>query len=183
MMKMKKFSIILGILLLLASCAPKEKVVDCDSTTGSYVCFDNEGREATYARWNFDSVETFNVFNIQGSYPPVPGTTGPWTTVNITLVNSTGSMGMETGTYTYYDFLTNSGERRFTFWVKRYVGDDQDPFVKNFVANPYGFALLNITNVDGSGKLSGVFEANVWNLADTTETGVVKYRFENIDLQ
>src|ERR1700741_4943120 len=83
--------------LMIASCAPKEHLVDCNSTSGSYVCFNGEGRDATYARWNFDTVLTFNAFDIQGSYPAVPGTTGPWTTVNITMVNSTGSMAMETG--------------------------------------------------------------------------------------
>lgn len=169
--------------LLIASCAPKEHLVDCNSTTGSYVCFNNEGRDATYGRWNFDTVLTFNAFDIQGSYPAIPGTTGPWTTVNITLVTSTGSMAMETGMYDYYDFLTNSGQRKFNFWVKRYEDDPKDPTVKNFVKDPSGVALLNITNVDMSGKLSGVFEANVRNMADTTETGIVKYRFENIDLQ
>jgi hypothetical protein len=169
--------------LVIASCAPKEHLVDCNSTTGSYICFNGEGRDATYARWNFDTVQTFNAFDIQGSYPAIPGTTGPWTTVNLTLVNSTGSMAMETGLYDYYDFLTNSGQRKFTFWMKRYEDDAQDPTVKNFVINPYGVASLQITNIDGSGKLSGQFDANVWNIADTTETAFVKYRFENIDLQ
>src|SRR5688572_801623 len=90
--------------LVITSCEPKEHLVDCISTTGSYICFDGEGRDATYARWNFDTVETYNTFNIQGSYPAIPGTTGPWTTVNLTLVTSTGSMAMETGTYTYHNF-------------------------------------------------------------------------------
>lgn len=182
-MKKSAYLVIAILGLVIASCAPKEELVDCSSTTGSYICFNGEGRTATYARWNFDTVQTFNAFDIQGSYPAVPGTTGPWTTVNLTLVNSTGSMAMETGIYIYYDFLTNAGDRRFTFWMKRYEDDAQDPTVKNFVINPYGTAILNITNIDGSGKLSGQFDANVWNMADTQETAVVKYRFENIELQ
>ena len=169
--------------LFLFSCAPKEHLVDCNSNSGSYVCFNNEGRDATYARWNFDTVETYNAFNIQGSYPAVPGTHGPWTTVNISLVTSTGSMAMETGLYNYHDYLTNVGEKRFTFWVKRYDGDAKNPDVKNFVHSGGGAAILNITNVDGSGKLSGVFEANAWNIDDTTETAIVKYQFENIPIQ
>jgi hypothetical protein len=180
---MKKYITIAMLGLMIASCAPKEHLVDCNSTTGSFVCFNNEGRDATYARWNFDTVETFNAFDIQGSYPAVPGTTGPWTTVNLTLVNSTGSMAMETGTYVYHDFLTNSGERRFTFWLKRYEDDAKNPTVKNFVLNPHGVAILNITNIDGTGKLSGQFDANVWNMSDTNETALVKYRFQDIPLQ
>lgn len=181
---MKRIYLLLAMITtILAACAPKEKLVDCNNPSGSYVCFNGEGREATYARWNFDTVLTFNAFNIQGSYPAVPGTTGPWTTINLTLVTSTGSMAMETGLYNYKSFLTNAGSRDFTFTMKRYEDDAQDPTVKNFEINPYGVAALNITNVDGSGKLSGVFTANVWNMNDTAETGIVKYQFENIELQ
>lgn len=171
--------------LWMASCIPPphQHLADCGSGTGTYVCFDGSGASPTYARWNFDTVQTYNAFDIQGSYLPIPGTVGPWTTVNITMVNSTGSMAMETGTYTYKDFLVNDGQKQFTFWVKRYEGDHQDPDVKNFVANPYGICLLTIDNVDGSGNLSGLFEGTVWNMADTTETGVVKYRFTDIPLQ
>lgn len=185
-MQIKKSSIFFTaiICMLIVSCIPpKEHMADCNSTDGTYICFNNEGRDATYARWNLDTVETFNVFDIQGSYPAVPGTTGPWTTVNITLVNSLGNMGMETGLYSYYEFLTNSGERRFTFWLKRYEGDAKDPLVKNFVKDPHGTAFLSITNVDMTGKLTGLFEADVWNMADTTETAEVKYLFNGIPLQ
>lgn len=184
MFKIKKSYLCIGaIIVLLASCIPKEHLADCNSTTGSYICFNADGRDATYARWNLDTVETFNAFNIQGSYPAIPGTTGIWTTINITMVNSTGTMGMELGSYTYYPYLTNSGLRKFNFWVKRYDGDAKDPEIKNFVFNPYGVATLNITNMDMTGKLTGLFEANVWNLADTTEIAVVKYRFTDIPVQ
>src|ERR1700754_3734527 len=116
MLKMKK-TYLLGLFalsLIIFSCAPKEHLVDCNSNTGTYVCFNGEGRDATYARWNFDTVETFNTFNIQGSYPPIPGTNGAWMTVHITMVTSTGSMAMETGLYTYKEWLENEGERQFT---------------------------------------------------------------------
>ncbi len=179
----RSYLVIAGIIVLLAACAPKEKLVDCNSTTGSYVCFNGEGREATYARWNFDSVLTFNAFNIQGSYPAVPGTTGPWTTINLTLVNTTGSMAMETGLYNYEDILENTGSREFNFLIKRYEEDAKDPIIKNFVKNPHEPAYLDISNVDGSGKLSGVFTAGVWNVADTTDDGIVKFRFDGIPLQ
>ncbi len=183
---MKKPYIIFALVvvgLVIASCGPKEKMVDCTDTSGTYICFNNEGREATYARWNFDTVETFNAFNIQGSYPAVPGTTGPWTTINIALVTSTGNYSMETGTYTYDKFITDSGVRMFTFWLKRYEGDAKDPEVKNFERDPTLPALLNITNVGGTGTLSGIFSAGVRNMADTNETGTVKYLFTDIELQ
>ncbi len=185
MIRSKSISLVITglICLLLASCEPVEHVADCNATTGSFVCFNNMGRDATYARWNFDTVQTFNAFDIQGSYPAVPGTTGPWTTVNVTLVNSMGNMAMETGNYTYKDFLVNDGTRSFTFWVKRYEGEAKDPVVKNFVFNPHGAAILDITNIDGTGKLSGLFEATTWNMSDTTELGLVKFRFTDIPLQ
>lgn len=182
---MKKYSLlfVLGFMLVLSSCV-KEKMVDCNDTTGTFICFDYEGREATYARWNFDTVSTFNAFNIQGGYPAVPGTTGPWTIVNITFVNSAGNMMLETGTYTYNKFLNNTGSREFTFWVKRYSGEAQTPDLTNFEMDPYnGTAVLNITSVDGTGKLTGLFEANVRNVNDTTQEGIVKFRFTDIELQ
>lgn len=182
-MKKSHIFILFLIGLSIASCAPKEHLVDCTSTQGSYICFDGEGRDATYARWNFDTVETYNAFNIQGSYPAVPGTTGPWTTVNITLVTSTGNFAMETGLYNYYNFLTNSGDRRYTFWLKRYEGDPKDPIVKNFEFDPGGSTALTITNVDGSGKLSGLFGADVRNVADPQETAFVRFFFTDIELQ
>jgi hypothetical protein len=186
MLVMKRYKIIVvlaGITLLLSSCI-KEKLVDCSSPEGSYVCFGGEGREATYARWNFDTVQTFNAFNIQGSYPAVPGTTGPWTTVNLTLVNTNGDMIMETGNYQYFDFILNAGSRKFTFWVKRYEGEAQTPTVKNFEFDPYGNDILLVINtIDGTGKLSGLFEADVRNVLDTTETAFVKFRFTEIPLQ
>ena len=184
MFKIKKSYLVVGaMVILIASCRPKEHIADCNSTTGSYICFNTDGRDATYARWNLDTVETFNVFNIQGSFPAIPGTVGIWTTVNLTLVNSTGTMGMELGSYDYYDYLTNSGQRKFNFWVKRYDGDAKDPDIKNFVFNPHGVASVNITIMDMTGKLTGLFLANVWNMADTTETGVVKFLFTDIPVQ
>src|SRR5687767_182523 len=110
-------------IIMLAGCVPDNKLVDCNSNSGTYICYNSEGREANYARWNFDTVDTYNVFNVQGSYLPIPGTTGPWITINISFINSMGNMAVETGSYDYYDFLTNSGDRRFTFIVKRYLGD------------------------------------------------------------
>lgn len=181
-----RYAILAGLMmvLMLSSCI-KEKTVNCYETTGTFICFDGEGREATYARWNFDTVSTFNAFNIQGGYPAVPGTTGPWTIVNLTFVNSAGNMLMELGNYNYNAFLNNTGSREFTFWLKRYSGEAQTPIVKNFEMNPYngGTANLSITNVDGSGNLTGLFEANVRNVNDTTETGVVKFLFTDIEPQ
>ncbi len=182
-MKRYKILVLAGLAIALSSCV-KEKLVDCSDNTGTYVCFDGEGREATYARWNFDTVQTFNAFNIQGSYPAVPGTTGPWTTINLTLVNTAGNMAMEMGTYSYFDFILNAGERKFTFWVKRYEGEAQTPTLKNFVHDPYGAGSnLVITSMDGTGKLTGYFEASVRNVNDTTERAFVKYLFTEIPLQ
>jgi len=181
---MKRIFLVIAVITsLLVACVPKEKSVNCADPSGSYVCFNGEGRVATYARWNFDTVLTFNAFNIQGSYPAVPGTTGPWTTINITLVTSTGSMALETGLYNYRSFLVNEGTRNFTFSLKRYEDDPKDPTVKNFEADPDGVASLSITNVDMSGKLTGLFLADVRNITNHDEKGVVKYQFENIELQ
>lgn len=170
------------ICLLFVSCL-KEHQVNCNKPDGTYICFNNEGRDAIYAKWNFDTVQTFNTINIQGSYPAVPGTTGPWTTLNLSLVTTTGNYSMEIGSYTYYDFLTNVGIRKFTFWVKRYEGDAKDPIVKNFEKDPAGTAVLNITGMDSNFKLSGIFEANIVNVNDSTETGLVKYLFNGVELQ
>jgi len=167
----------------LTACLPKEHLVSCTSMEGTYVCFNGEGRDAVYARWNFDSVETFNAFNLQGSYPPVPGTTGPWTTVNVTFVSSTGNYALETGLYTYEPWLENEGERQFTFLVRRFEGDAKNPTIKNFIYKPGGNAGLSITNIDGSGKISGLFSAQVVNEDDANETSEVRFFFTDVEPQ
>jgi len=169
--------------IVIVGCEPKEHVVNCSDNTGTFICYDNEGRDGLYARWNFDTVQTFNAFNIQGSYPAVPGTQGPWTTINISLVTSTGNFAMETGAYAYKEWLSNEGERQFTFYVRRFSGDAKDPETKTYKKKIPGATLLNITGVDGSGKLSGLFTSELRNIADANDSSLVKFYFTDIELQ
>jgi hypothetical protein len=169
--------------LILAGCAPKEHMVDCNSTSGSYICFNNEGRDGLYTRWNFDTVETYNAFNIQGSYPAVPGTQPSWTTINISLVTSSGNFVMETGAYDYKEWLSNEGERQFTFYVRHFTGDAADPDTKTYRKKNPGTTILNITNIDGTGKLSGVFASDVRNVSDPNDSAQVKYYFTDVPIQ
>lgn len=169
--------------LVLFACGPKEHLVDCNADTGSFICFNGEGRDGIYARWNFDTVETYNTFNIQGSYTPTPGTKGPWTTINISMVNSMGNMAMENGPYVYQDWLANEGEKQFTFYVRAYLGDALDPEIKNYRKKNPGSAILNITGMDGSGNLSGVFNAELRNIDDFNDSAQVKFYFTDIPVQ
>lgn len=185
MLRMKKtyFLGLFALSVVIFSCAPKEHKVDCNQNSGNYICFDNEGRDGIYARWNFDTVQTYNAFNIQGSYAAVPGTQGDWTTINITMVTSAGNLVMETGLYNYVDWLSNEGQKEFTFYVRHFSGDAKDPDIKTFKRKVPGLTVLNITGMNGSGELTGMFTSELRNVNDPNDSSAVKFYFTDIPIQ
>lgn len=176
---MKKILFLFSISIILFSCK-KDVQIDCSDPNSTYICFDNDGRKTDYNSWFLDTVATFNVFNVSGSKTPTPGTTGPWTTVTIYFINDLGNMALQTGEYTYRPFLENVGERNFNFTVRHFTGDDQNPTITNWEKSATGNASFSIESIDGL-KLTGLFYAEIQNIANTNEKATVRYRFVDIE--